>query len=372
MARPPRPRGVSTDDRDNGALKALRAEIDRLDAEIQRLVNRRAECAQQIAKAKHGASGNFYRPEREAEVLRKAIARNQGPLSDDDVGRLFRHIMSACLALQAPLRVAFLGPEGTYTHAAALKHFGESIEAAPLPTLEEVFREVEAGGAHFGVVPIENSSEGAVTQALDLFVTSPLLICGEAELRVHHHLLAKGVARASVKKVAAHAQALAQCREWLDGNLPRATRVAVASNAEAARIAARTKGVAAIAGDMAAARYGLRKLATNIEDHPENTTRFLIVGTAHTQPSGDDKTSLLLSATHRPGALHELLAPLARRDISLTRVESRPSRAGLWQYVFFVDIEGHVKDENVAAAMDELRTRASVVKWLGSYPKAVL
>lgn len=354
-------------------LRALRDRIDEIDRQIQDLITRRAECAVDVARAKIAAGEtSFYRPEREVDVLRRVRARTTGPVPAEEMARLFREIMSVCLALESPLKVAYLGPEGTYTQSAALKHFGHSVRALPLGAVDEVFREVESGNAHFGVVPVENSTEGVVNHTLDRFMSSPLRICGEVELRIHHHLMGKTKDLAGIKKVVSHQQSLAQCREWLDRNLPQAERVAVSSNAEAARLARGGKGAAAIAGSAAAEIYGLPILASNIEDEPDNTTRFLVIGRLDTQPSGDDKTSLLLSAPNRPGVLHELLAPFAVRGISMTRIESRPSRQGVWQYVFFVDVEGHVREERIQAALAELEQKAAFVKLLGSYPRAVL
>ena len=354
-------------------IKKLREQIDALDVKIQALISDRARLALQIAETKQKeGSNNFYRPEREAEVLRNVLARNQGPLSEEVMARLFREIMSACLALESRLRIAFLGPEGTFTQEAALKQFGHAVETAPLAAIDEVFREVESGNAHFGVVPIENSTEGVINHTLDMFMTSPLKICGEVALRIHHHLLGKGNDPKSAHTVVSHPQSLAQCREWLDANLPGVKRVTCASNAEAARIAAADVGTLAIAGDTAARLYGLHMFANNIEDRPDNTTRFLVIGTLETSPSGNDKTSLLLSSRNRPGALQRLLAPLAKNKINMTRIESRPTREKLWEYVFFVDIDGHMKDRKVAKALADLEKEAAFLKRLGSYPKAVL
>lgn len=356
-------------------LKAVRERIDALDEQIQALITERARCALEVARVK-GASAspeaNFYRPEREAEVLRNVVARNQGPLPNEDLVRLFREIMSSCRALQRPMRIAYLGPEGTYTQAAALKHFGHAVSTAAHGAIDEVFRDVEAGGAHFGVVPIENSTEGVVTHTLDMFVNSPLQIVGEVELRIHHCLLSPQKNLADVRRVYAHQQALAQCREWLDENLGGIDRLPVGSNAEAARRAAAEEGAAAIASSQAAAIYGLNVLASNVEDEPDNTTRFLIVGRERAPRSGHDKTSLIVSAPNRPGALFGLLAPLHRHGISMTRIESRPSRRGMWEYVFFIDIEGHATDPNVAEALQALERDAAMMKLLGSYPRAVL
>jgi len=354
-------------------LRGLRTRIDQLDEKIQMLISERAQCAQDIAALKQQAGeDNFYRPEREVDVLRRVIARNRGPLSSEEMARLFREIMSVCLALEMPMQIAFLGPEGTFTQAAALKHFGHSVHTLPLAGIDEVFREVESGAAHFGVVPIENSTEGIISHTLDLFVSSPLRICGEVELRIHHHLLGKAKALKKPKRVLSHQQSLAQCREWLDAKLPGAERVAVASNAEAARLAARDASVVAIAGSSAAEIYGLNVLASNIEDEPDNTTRFLVIGRLDPLPSGDDKTSLLVSGKNRAGSLMSLLAPLARYRINMTRIESRPARRGLWEYVFFVDIDGHMQDPKLRKAIAELEKEAFFLKWLGSYPRAVL
>jgi len=354
-------------------LGDLRKRIDQLDEKIQALISERAQCAQEIAAAKQQAGeASFYRPEREVDVLRNVIARNHGPLSSEEMARLFREIMSACLALEMPMQIAFLGPEGTFTQEAALKHFGHSVQTIPLASIEEVFREVESGATHFGVVPIENSTEGVINHTLDMFVNSPLRICGEVELRIHHHLLGKPKTLKRPKRVLSHQQSLAQCREWLDANLPGVERVAVASNAEAARLAAKDISLVAIAGSSAAEIYRLNVLATNIEDEPDNTTRFLIIGRFDPQPSGDDKTSLLVSGKNRAGSLMGLLAPLARHRINMTRIESRPARRGLWEYVFFVDIDGHMQDPALRKAIAELEKEASFLKWLGSYPRAVL
>jgi len=354
-------------------LRVLRDRIDQLDVKIQQLISERAGCAQDVARIKQAdGDDTFYRPEREIDVLRRVIARNKGPLSGEEMARLFREIMSACLALEEPMQIAFLGPEGTFTQSAALKHFGHSVATVPLGSIADVFREVESGAAHFGVVPIENSTEGVVNHTLDMFMNSPLRICGEVELRIHHHLLCKGKSYKGVKRVLSHQQSLAQCREWLDTQLPDVERTAVASNAEAARLAAKDSKAVAIASSSAAEIYGLNVLVSNIEDEPDNTTRFLIVGTLDPLPSGDDKTSLLISGPNRSGSLMGLLAPLARHRINMTRIESRPSRRGLWEYVFFVDIDGHAQDPRVSKALAELEQGSSVIKWLGSYPKAVL
>lgn len=359
-------------------LDVLRQQIDQLDSELLQMVNKRASLAQQVAEVKLSAltSGEkpvFYRPEREAQVLRRIKERNPGPLGDETVAWLFRELMSACLALEEPMRIAFLGPEGTYTHAATLKHFGHAVRLAPQNTIDEVFREVEAGAAHYGIVPVENSTEGMVNTTLDSFMESSLHICGEVALRIHHHLLVgPATKRDSITRIYSHQQSLAQCRKWLDSHYPSVERIAVSSNAEAARRLRDEWHAAAIAGDMAAELYGLEKLSSNIEDSPYNTTRFLIVGPSSVAASGDDRTSILVSTKNMPGALHELLAPFHRENISLTRIETRPAREGTWAYVFFIDFEGHEDDPAVAKVMEQIERDTVYLKRLGSYPKAVL
>jgi chorismate mutase / prephenate dehydratase len=360
-------------------LAKIRDSIDAVDARIHGLINERARLAQRvgISKTAAGAAVDFYRPEREAQVLQKALSRNKGPLRDEEIARLFREIMSACLAQQEPLKVAFLGPEGTFTQAAVLKHFGSSVRALPLPAIDEVFHEVEGGVADFGVVPIENSSEGTVNHTLDMFLSSALKICGEVELRVNHHLMGRMPGTDGIKRICAHAQALAQCRVWLDAQLPDVERIAVASNAEGARRARDERGTAAIASRAAAEIYGLNVLASEIEDQSDNTTRFLVVGRklfGSSGASGADRTTLLVSAsdTDDSGALFKLLEPLAKHKVNMTRIESRPSRRRKWDYVFFIDIAGHVSDAPVAKALAALEKRASLFKILGSYPRAVL
>lgn len=355
-------------------LAELRQRIDSIDMELLRLISERARCAERVADVKRAEDpdAHFYRPEREAQILRNILEKNQGPFSDEKMARLFREIISACLALEQPLNVAFLGPEGTFTQAAAIKHFGHAVKTSPLASIDEVFREVESGNAHYGVVPIENSTEGVVSHTLDMFVQSSLKISGEVAMRIHHHLMGKFVSLTDVKKIYSHQQSLAQCREWLDANLPQAERISVSSNAEAARRASAEEAAAAIAGETAAELYELPILNRNIEDRPDNTTRFLIIGQQSVAPSGNDKTSLLVSASNRPGSLHRLLAPLSENGVSMTRIESRPSRCVNWEYVFFLDLEGHADDESVTKAIKSLKSDAEMVKVLGAYPKAVL
>lgn len=355
-------------------LSELRKRIDAIDAKLLSLISARARMAQEVAQVKGGAGDNrgYYRPEREAQVLRKIIADNPGPLSTEEVTRLFREIMSACLALEQVLNIAYLGPEGTFTQAAALKHFGHSVQTSAFGSIDQVFREVESGACHYGVVPVENSIEGVVNHTLDMLINSSLLICGEVELRIHHHLLTRAKNLKQIRQVYSHQQSLAQCRRWLDAHLLHAERIDVSSNAEAAQRVAKRRNAAAIAGESAAEYYDLPALYSNIEDHPDNTTRFLVLGAHDTARSGRDKTSILFSAPNRPGSLHEMLACFATPKVSMTRIESRPSRVGMWEYVFFVDIEGHVQDPKVVAALDKLRAAAPMVKLLGSYPVAVL
>jgi chorismate mutase/prephenate dehydratase len=359
---------------DTDRLGEIRRSIDGIDEQIQGLIEDRARLAREVGANKQArAAVDFYRPEREAEVLRNVVARNRGPLKDEEMLRLFREIMSACLAQQEPLKIAFLGPEGTYTHAAVTRHFGHSVRALPLPEVEDVFREVEAGIADFGVVPVENSTEGTVRHTLDMFLSSPLKICGEVELTIRHHLLVRAGSLSDVRRICAHAQALAQCRATLEELLPGIERAAVSSSAEAARRARDETGTAAIASQAAGEIYGLQSLAAEIEDRPDNTTRFHIIGRALLAPSGSDKTTLLMSIadTESPGALHRLLEPLARHGISMTRIESRPSQQRKWHYVFFVDIHGHAADPNVAPALDDLGRIASLFRVLGAYPRSV-
>jgi len=360
-------------------LESIRERIDEVDAQLHALINERARLAQQVGISKHasGHTVDFYRPEREAQVLRMAMERNRaerGPLRDEEILRLFREIMSACLAQQEPLKIGFLGPEGTFTQQAVYKQFGHSVRALPLTSIEEVFHEVEAGTADFGVVPIENSSEGTVNNTLDMFLTSPLGICGEVELRIHHNLMGRMTALGDVQRVCAHQQALAQCRGWLAENLVGVERVPVSSNAEGARRARDEEGTAAIAPMAAAEVYGLNVLVPEIEDRADNTTRFLVIGRQSFPSSGQDKTTLLVSAAHTdaPGALFRLLQPIAQHGISMTRIESRPSRRRKWDYVFFIDVEGHASDEPLATALGQLKGQSSLFRVLGSYPRAIV
>ncbi|ANF59581.1 prephenate dehydratase [Halotalea alkalilenta] len=357
------------------SLDELRQRIDQIDTELLGLISARARCAQQVARVKLSDDANavFYRPEREAQVLRRIMALNPGPLAAEEMARLFREVMSACLALERPIQVAYLGPEGTFTQQAALKHFGDSASTQPMPSIDDVFREVEAGAVNYGVVPVENSTEGVVNHTLDTFIGSALKICGEVVLRIHHHLMVgQNTQRQKISRIYSHPQSLAQCRKWLDAHYPMAERVAVSSNAEAARLVKTEWHSAAIAGDMAARRYGLEIIAEKIEDRPDNSTRFLIISTDDVPPCGNDKTSLVVAMRNQPGALHALIEPFQRHGIDMTRLETRPSRTGVWNYVFFIDLKGHREDPVVAAALEEVQLRAAELKVLGSYPVGVL
>lgn len=349
-------------------LKTIRERIDALDARLVKLLSDRARLAQRIGSLKQGP---VYRPEREAQILRRVKSLNRGPLPDAALTRLFGEIMSACRALEDHMTVAYLGPPGTFSQEAAIRHFGGLATTRSCASIDEVFREVETGSAGYAVVPVENSTEGAVGRTLDLLLTTPAKVCGEVMLAVRQCLMAKDKRREKIRRVYSHTQSLAQCQRWLARHLPHAETVAVVSNAEAARRASRERNSAAIAARTAAQLYGLSVLARNIEDEPRNTTRFLVLAERDAPPSGRDKTSLVLSTRNVPGAMHELLTPLAENQVSMTRLESRPARTGLWEYVFYIDIEGHQHDENVKRALAGLEQRASFLKNLGSYPAAV-
>jgi chorismate mutase / prephenate dehydratase len=357
-------------------LNQIRQQIDDVDVEIQALLNKRAELARKVAQAKYAVETNpvFYRPEREAQVLRNVIARNtDGLLSDATISLLFREIMSACLELQKKLTVGCLGPEGTYSQVATLKHFGHGVENVLLSTIDEVFAAAESGLIDYGLVPVENSTEGGINQTLDCFATTRLNICGEVELPIHHLLLSNAASLSDIEVVYAHQQSLGQCHKWLDKHLPQADKRSVVSNAEAAKIATQHEHYAAIAGKMAAKSYELPILAQHIEDEPTNTTRFAVIShQAMPPPTGYDKTSLLLIPTHvdKAGSLFELLRPLADNSINMTRIESHPAKIEKWRYMFFIDIQGHAQDKPLKQAIDAIRTHA-LVKLLGSYPQAI-
>ena len=327
-----------------------------------------------MSKGKLTSAVDYYRPEREAEVLRKIQARNEGPIRDEEMLRLFREIMSACLAQQEPLKVGFLGPEGTFTQTAVYKHFGHSVRALPFHTIDEIFHEVESGVADFGVVPIENSTEGSVNYTLDMFLTSPLKIAGEIELRIEQHLLGSDTGLDKIERICAHEQSLAQCRGWLREYLPHVELIGMSSNAAGARRARDEAGTAAIGPAVAADVYDLQVLVSNIEDRADNATRFLVIGRELLAASGDDKTTILVSTSDTAegaGVLHQLLQPLAEQGVSMTRIESRPSRRRNWDSVFFIDLDGHAEESPVREALAELKKKSSLFRILGAYPRAV-
>lgn len=354
-------------------IERLRRDIDALDDQLLALVNRRADLARRIGALKRAAPA--YRPERETEILRRVVERNPGPLPAERAAAVFREVISACRGMESALRVAYLGPEGTFSEMALRKQFGHAVEGEPCASIDEVFRAAESGGAQFAVVPVENSAEGAVGRTLDLLLRTPLKICGEVALRVHQNLLRRvsgdQAGLDGVRRVYSHPQSLAQCHAWLGAHLPLAERVPAASNGEAARLAAGEADASAIGPEIAAERYGLGVIASSIEDDPNNRTRFLVLGTHSPEPTGRDATSLVMSAPNRPGAVHALLTPLAKHGVSMSRIESRPMRVGQWEYYFFVDLEGHRSDPAVAAALAELEKLAPLLKVLGSYPVAV-
>ena len=355
-------------------LLSLREKIDALDMQIMENISCRAGLAQQVAKVKKGQGDKtYYRPEREAQVLRRVMNANDGVIDNENMARLFRQIMSACLALEQPIKVAFLGPEGTFTQEAAIKHFGDSAITMPMTAIDEVFREVVAGACDYGVVPVENSTEGVISHTLDSFMDSSLQICGEVELRIHQHfLVGENTNSSNITRVYSHPQSLAQCRQWLNSNYPSIERVAVSSNAEAAKRVQGEWNSAAIAGDMSCELYDLKKLWEKIEDRPDNSTRFLIIGRESVSPSGDDLTSLVVSVKNKPGALYDLLEPFRRYNLDMTRLESRPSPSSKWSYVFFIDFAGHKEDEAAINVLSELSENVVDLKVLGSYPRAAL
>ena len=357
-------------------LAEIRQRINEIDERLQSLINERAEYAQKVGVAKGDLAQavDYYRPEREAEILRKIKDRNDGPLRDEEMLRLFREIMSACLAQQEPLKVGYLGPEGTFTQTAVYKHFGHSVRALPFHTIDEVFQEVESGAADFGVVPIENSSEGSVNNTLDMFLTSPLKISGEVELPIEQHLLGQMTGLENIDRICAHEQSLAQCRGWLREYLPQVELIGMSSNATGARRARDEAGTAAIGPDVAADVYDLKIMVGSIQDRRDNSTRFLVVGRKLLTASGDDKTTLLVSTSDTgagAGVLHTLLQPLADHGVNITFIESRPSQRQNWDYVFFMDIEGHANESPVSEALQELEQVSSLFRVLGAYPKAV-
>ena len=354
-------------------LAEVRTQIDALDAQIQALISDRARLAVAVRESKGSLSHavDYYRPEREAEVLRAVRERNEGPISDAEMLRLFREIMSVCLAQQEPLKIAYLGPEGTFTQQAVNLHFGHSVQALGVAGIDDVFRQVESTEADFGVVPVENSNQGIVSHTLDRFVDSDLKICGEIQMAIHHNLLTLAKSLAGIERVYSHQQSLSQCKAWIRQHLPTAECISVSSNAEAARRVRHAPDAAAISSRSAADIYGLPVLFAHIEDQLDNATRFLVIGRQLLAPSGDDKTSLLLAGDEGPGALHSLLDPLARHALNMTRIESRPSSSAAWSYVFFIDVEGHAETEPLKSALREMQKLSSLTRVLGSYPKAI-
>ncbi|CAN7514126.1 prephenate dehydratase [Massilia sp. LjRoot122] len=355
----------------NDKLLPLREQIDAIDAQILDLLSRRGQIAQQVGHVKAETNAPVFRPEREAQVLRGVAERNPGPLKDRDVQTIFREIMSSCRALEKRVTVAYLGPSGTFSEQAVYQQFGTAIETLPCVSIDEVFRATEAGTADFGVVPVENSSEGAINRTLDLMLATTTVISGEISIPVHHSLMTKTGSMDGVRVVCAHSQALAQCQVWLNLHHPGVERRAVASNAEAAILASQDPSVAAIASEMAGEQYQLGVVQAHIQDDPHNRTRFAVIGSLETGPSGRDHTSIVLAVPNKAGAVYNLLAPLAKHGVSMTRFESRPARIGTWEYYFYVDIEGHVRDAAVARALGELKDNAAFFKVLGSYPQSL-
>ena len=352
-------------------LKPLREQIDAIDAQLLELLNQRARVAQAVGHVKAETMAPVFRPEREAQVLRGVAERNPGPLAGTDVQTIFREIMSSCRALERRVTVAYLGPVGTFSEQAVYQQFGSAVDGLPCASIDDVFRAAEAGSADFGVVPMENSSEGAINRSLDLLLQTTLNISGEVAIQVRHNLMTKSGAMDGVTVICAHEQALAQCRLWLNQHFPALERRAVSSNAEAARMAGEDASVAAIAGQLAGQRYALGVVQAHIQDDPHNRTRFAVVGRLHTAPSGLDQTSLVLAVPNKAGAVYQMLAPLAANGVSMTRFESRPARMGTWEYYFYVDIEGHAQDPAVARTLAELKDNAAFFKVLGSYPRSL-
>ncbi len=352
-------------------LAKIRHGIDAIDQRVVKLLNARLKLAQEIGELKRGVQGRIYVAEREADVLRRVAAANKGPLKSAALQAIYREIMSAALALEKPLVIAYLGPEATNTHQAALKKFGASVDYRPMPSLADVFTAVEKGEADYGVVPIENSTEGSVRDSLDLFVETPLKIVAELQLEINHTLLSNEPL-AKIKRVYSKDQALAQCRRWLARHLPHAQLVDVDSTALGVQRAAKEKGAAAVAPRLAGERYGVAVVADRIQDHKNNTSRFGILGheASGSVGAGQDKSSFLVSLHHEPGSLLKALTPFNRRKLNLTRIESRPSRLRPWDYIFFLDVTGHYNDPAMQAALKDIKKQCPLVKWLGSYPAA--
>ncbi|MDO8526042.1 MAG: prephenate dehydratase [Candidatus Omnitrophota bacterium] len=348
-------------------INKLRKEVDSIDSHVIKLLNDRARVILGIGKLKAKTKGSIYVPEREKEVYKKVAAKNTGPLSKDSIKAIYREIMSGSFELERPLVIAYLGPECTFTHLAGMKKFGSSVAYKACGTITDIFSEVEKGAADYGIVPIENSIEGAVNHTLDMFIDSDLKICSEIYLEVTHNLLAGKTDKNKIRKVYSKAEVFGQCRLWLESNLPRAELIEVSSTARAAEIAARSND-ACIAGELAADKYGLKVLYKSIQDNAHNVTRFLVIGKYEAMPTKEDKMSIMFSVKDRSGALHDMLLPFKKYKINMTKIESRPSKVRAWEYYFFVDLEGHYKDSKVRRALGELERQASFVKILGSYP----
>lgn len=363
----------TSEDQGDTGLGEVRQKIDALDSQIQALISDRARlaCAVRESKGELDNAVDYYRPEREAQVLKAVRERNEGPISDAEMLRLFREIMSVCLAQQEPLKIAYLGPEGTFTQQAVHRHFGHSVQTLGVTGIDDVFMQVESTEADFGVVPVENSNQGIVSHTLDRFVDSDLKICGEIEMAIHHNLLSQAKGLAGIERIYSHQQSLSQCKNWIRQHLPMAECIAVSSNAEAARRVRHSPDAAAISSKSAADIYGVPIVFARIEDRVDNATRFLVIGRQLLTPSGDDKTSLLLAGDEGPGALHSLLTPLASHGLNMSRIESRPSSTGRWSYVFFIDVDGHAETEPLKSALEEMHEFTSFTRVLGSYPKAV-
>ncbi len=348
-------------------LNKFRNDIDKIDSKLLDLISKRSSIAQKVGKLKN--DGVIYKPEREAQVLLRLLEENKGPLSNESITNIFKSIISNCRALEKKLSVSFLGPLGTFSEEATIRQFGESIQTIPTDSIDEVFNHVQSGIAHYGVVPVENSTEGAISRTLDLLLTKDLKICGEIILPVHHFFLSKNKNLKKIKTIYAHGQSLAQCHDWLMNNAPDIKKVAVMSNAEGAKLASKEKNTAAIASNRAADLFNLGTLFENIEDEQNNSTRFLVLSSQNVKPSNNDKTSIVVATKNKPGAIAELVAPFAKNKVSMTKLESRPAKIGMWEYVFFIDIEGHQTNKSVKAALNVIESKASFMKILGSYPK---
>ncbi len=351
-------------------LDGLRRQIDSIDDRILDLLNERARVVLEVGKAKARQSGEFYVPNREQAIYERLIGQNAGPFPSEAIRRVFREIISASLSLEQPMKVAFFGPQGTFTHSAAMKQFGFSAQLVPQRSIPAVFDEVLRGRAHFGVVPVENSTEGAVSHTLDMFMESDLQINAEVLLEISHFLLSRTGRIEDIRRVVSHPQPLAQCRKWLEENLPDVPVVDVGSTAMAAQTAADDETAAAIASEMAASLYGLQIVKERIEDNPNNFTRFLVIGRNTSEPSGQDKTSIMFSIKDEPGILYRMLEPFSKRGLNLSKIESRPLKKKAWEYIFFLDLEGHIQEEKVRDAVEELRGYCQFLKVLGSYPRA--